>query len=152
PDVASPDIADTGTPDVQSAPDVAEEPPPPFTPASIRSQLAFWFDPTSLVPLNGLVTKWRDLSGNGNDAVQAVTSYEPAYTTSGIDGLPSATFTGPITFLSIADVSSMQWGTSDFAILAVVRANADTTSGEAMVYQKTGAFPFDGASLYLNAD
>jgi hypothetical protein len=46
----------------------------------------------------------------------------------------------------------MQWGTSDFFILAVVRATADTKSADAMIYQKTGNAPFDGASLYLNAD
>jgi hypothetical protein len=147
--------ADASSTDVSIPVDVTTDvvdAPPPFTPANIQSQLAFWFDPGSLVPLNGLVTKWSDRSGNGNDAVQAVTSYEPAYTQSGIGGLPSATFTGPVTFLAIADVPSMQWGTSDFFIVAVVRATADTRSGEAMVYQKTGPAPYDGASLYLNAD
>jgi hypothetical protein len=141
---------DVTTADVTTA-DVTVDAPPPFTPVNIQSKLAFWFDPSSLVPLNGLVTKWSDRSGNGNDAVQAITSYEPVYTPSGIGGLASATFTGPITFLAIADVPSMQWGTSDFFILAVVRANANT-AGAAMIYQKTGPSPFDGASLYLNAN
>jgi hypothetical protein len=148
-DVAAADVmaADVTAADVANLDVLA-----PFTPANIQSQLAFWFDPGSLVSLSGPVTKWSDRSNNANDAVQSVTAYEPAYTQSGIAGLPSATFTGPITFLAIADVASMQWATSDFFILAVVRANADTTSAEAMVYQKTGPFPYDGASLYLNAD
>ena len=94
---------------------------------------------------------WSDLSGNGNDAVQGNTAYEPAYNAAGIGGLPSATFNGPITFLAIADNPSMEWGTSDFAVYAVARATLQTVATNAMLYQKTGASPYDGASLYINA-
>ena len=81
-------------------PDGAPDAPPPWTPDAIRSSLAFWFDPTSLVSVGGLVTRWADRSGNGNDALQATAAYEPAYNPAGIGGLPSATFTGPITSCS----------------------------------------------------
>jgi hypothetical protein len=122
-----------------------------WTPAVIKSQLTFWFDPTSLVTFEGKVPKWTDRSGHGNDAVQAMTGRQPTYTAAGIGGLPSATFRGPVTFLRIADSPAMQWGTSDLVILAVSRAVAGTAH-EAMLYQKTGSAPYDGASLYLNAD
>ena len=68
-----------------------------FTPTAILSKLTFWFDPTSLVQAGGQVATWTDLTGNGNDATQAVVGYRPTYTAAGINGLPSVTFQGPIT-------------------------------------------------------
>jgi hypothetical protein len=123
----------------------------PWTPKNLGPALVFWFDPTSLVQVAGSVARWSDLSGNGNDAIQTSTAYQPIYAASGINGLPSATLSGSITFLDIADNASIEWGTSDFAVFAVVRATAQTQT-DAMIYQKTGAYPYDGASLYLNAD
>lgn len=136
--------------DASAGQDAADGALPPWTPAAIGSRLAFWFDPTSLVQVGGNVAKWSDLSGNGNDALQATGEYEPAYNPSGIGGLPSATFNGPITFLSIADGPTMQWATSDFIVFAVARATAQSAVN-AMLYQKTGVSPYNGASLYLNA-
>ena len=122
-----------------------------WTPLAIKSQLAFWLDPASLVVDGGTqIGRWQDLSGNGNDAIQGNPAYDPTYNASGINGLPSATFTGPITFLTILDSPTMQWSTDDFVVLAVVRATASAT--EAMLYQKTGPPPYNGASLYLNQD
>ena len=122
-----------------------------WTPNALRSRLAFWFDPLSMVQVGGRVAKWVDLSGNGNDAVQPIAAYEPAYDPSGIGGWPSAMFNGPITFLSIADDGTMRWGTGDFVVLAVTRATAQTAP-DAMLYQKTGRYPWDGVNLYINAD
>jgi hypothetical protein len=121
-----------------------------WTPTRLGPTLAFWLDPTSLIEAGGSVPRWMDLSGNGNDATQPTAEYQPIYNGGGIRGLPSATFSGPITFLDIADGSSMQWGTDDFAVFAVVRGRTQSASS-AMVYQKTGASPYDGAALYLNA-
>jgi hypothetical protein len=45
----------------------------------------------------------------------------------------------------------MRWGTGDFVVLAVARATAQTAP-EAMLYQKTGSYPWDGVNLYINAD
>jgi hypothetical protein len=112
--------------------------------------LAFWFDPTSLVSGGGKVVQWSDLSGNANHASQGIATYQPTYSASGIAGLPSATFTGPISFLAIADTTTMRWGTDDCVVVAVVRATPETAP-DAMIYQKTGASPYDGVDLYLNA-
>jgi len=127
----------------------AEASPPPWTPAALGSRLAFWFDPTSLTESNGTISKWSDLSGNGNDATQPVGAFAPTYDASGVHGLAAATFTGPITFLSIADTKTMRWGTSDCVVLAVIRATPETAP-DAMIYQKTTAFPYDGVDLYLD--
>jgi hypothetical protein len=160
-DVAEPDVTVASqdaaavidaTPAVDAPPADAPHEVPPWTPQAITAKLAFWFDPTSLVPLTGQVPKWTDLSGNGNDATQTTQAWEPVYTASGIGGLPSATFAGPIVFLSIADSAGVQWGTSDFALFAVARGNANTTADDAMLYQKTGPSPFDGPALYINSN
>ena len=123
----------------------------PFTPAVIQSKLTFWFDPTSLVQTAGKVVAWTDLSANGNDATQSDSAYQPAYTAAGIHGLPSATFSGPVTFLRITDVAAMRWGRDDLVVLVVARATAQSAA-DCMLYQKTGPFPYDGVNLFLNAD
>jgi roadblock/LC7 domain-containing protein len=104
-----------------------------------------------MVEVGGTIRRWTDLSSNGNDAVQATTAYAPLYTAVGIGGLPSATFTGPITFLAIPDSASMQWGTDDFVVLTVARSSAKTAS-EGMLYAKVGPYPYYGVNLYINAD
>lgn len=123
----------------------------PFTPDDIKGKLTFWFDPGSLMQVGGQVTGWTDLTGHGNSAIQTNATYRPAYTAAGIHGLPSATFAAPNTFLRIPDGPQMQWGTSDLLVEIVVRGSAQSAA-EAMLYQKTGPSPYDGPSLYLNAD
>jgi hypothetical protein len=113
--------------------------------------LAFWFDPSSLVQAAGKVVTWTDLSGNGNDATQSSSAYQPAYTGAAIHGLPSATFLGPIAFLRIADVASMRWGRNDLVVLVVFRATGQSAT-DCMLYQKTAPPPYDGVDLYLNSD
>jgi hypothetical protein len=141
--------AESGGPD--AAPDAGSD-GGPWTPLAIQSKLTFWFDPTSLIVVGGQVPKWTDLSSNGNNAVQATQAYEPIYTASGIAGLPSATFTGPVTFLRVTDTATMQWGTDDFLVLAVVRGNVGS-AGNAMIYQKTlTPYPWDGVNLFINAN
>jgi hypothetical protein len=148
----SADAPHDGPPVESGTADAAHDAPVVFTPASITSKLAFWFDPTSLRQTSGgSISRWVDLTGNANDAIQSNTTYQPTYTASGINGLPSATFSAPIVFLRIADGPTMQWGTSDIAVFAVIRGRSQSAN-EAMIYQKTGASPYDGASLYLNAD
>jgi hypothetical protein len=120
-----------------------------WTPSTLGPRLAFWFEPGSLVEAGGNVTRWSDLSGNGNDAVQGNAAYEPVYNPDGIGHLPSATFTGPITFLAIPDGPTMRWGTHDFLVLVVARMTAQTQP-YGMLYQKTGPPPYNGVNLYLN--
>ena len=162
PDAASVETASSGSPDAASleaastsdasTSDASAEDAATFTPTSIGSKLTFWLDPTSLVQGDaGKVAMWTDLSGNGNDAKQSDPTYQPDYSAAAFHGLPSATFTGPITFLDIADTPSMRWGKNDLLVLVVFRATPQSTT-DCMLYQKTGALPYDGASLYLQSD
>jgi hypothetical protein len=138
---AQPDASNDNAPDALA-----------LTPRALGQRLVFWFDPTSLVVANGKVTRWKDLSDSGNDAVQPVVDLQPSFTASGIAGLPSATFGRPVTFLRLYDSPSLQWGRDDFLVLVVERATNETTAVNAMLYQKTADAPYDGASLYLNPE
>jgi hypothetical protein len=123
-----------------------------LSPKALGQRLVFWFDPTSLVVQEGRVVRWKDLSDSGNDAVQPVPGFQPVLGAASIAGLPAARFGGPVTFLRSYDNPSLQWGRDDFLVLVVERATAATTAANAMLYQKTGDAPYDGASLYLNAN
>jgi hypothetical protein len=145
-------VGDAPSDVTDSAPEAEAEAAAPWTPLAIQSQLAFWLSPSSLQPADGGVPQWKDLSGNGNDALQTTAGYQPAYTTNGIGGLPSATFNGPISFLLISDTPTMQWGTGDFSMFAVIRGAPGTIANFAMIYQKTGPGPnYNGFDFYVNS-
>lgn len=140
-------MVDSGAP-VDSA---VEAEAGPWTPVALGSKVAMWLAPSSLQETDGGVTKWADLSGNGNDAVQNNATYQPTFTMAGLNGLPAATFNGPATFLSIADTTANRWGTGDFAMYAVIKGAATTTANFAMLYQKTAGSAYDGINLYVNS-
>lgn len=58
--------------------------------------LKFWGDTTKITGLSDSdkVSQWNDLSGNGNHAVQANSSYQPVYKTNVENGLPAILFSG----------------------------------------------------------
>jgi len=59
--------------------------------------LVLWLDAGKGItePVNGNpVSKWEDQSGNGNDAVQLTSSYQPTYITDELNGKPVVSFTG----------------------------------------------------------
>ena len=58
-----------------------------WTPASLGSSLAVWLDAsdaTTLTSSGGLVSEWRDKSGNARHAVQATSSSQPTFSGSAI--------------------------------------------------------------------
>ncbi len=126
-----------------------------WTPSALGSQLAFWLDPSSIQQgdggVEGGVAGWNDLSGNGNDAYQHTTNQRPTYDPGGPNGLPAVSFTpgaSGIACLLMNDAVSLQWGTGDFSIFAVIRGDSHASS-LSMLYQKTGSPNFDGANFYL---
>jgi hypothetical protein len=127
----------------------------PWTPTALGSQLAFWLDPSSIERgdggVEGGVAGWNDLSGNGNNAYQHTGSQQPTYDPDGPNGLAAISFTpgaSGIACLLMNDAPSLQWGTGDFSIFAVIRGDSHS-SALAMLYQKTGSPNFDGANFYL---
>lgn len=101
-----------------------------FSPASLGNS-AFWFDPsnTATVTLNGSdVSQINDLSGNSRDASQGTAAAQPAYTTPGLNGLNTITYTAANNdALSMANALSMTqniagfcfWGVFKIASLAI---------------------------------
>ena len=61
-----------------------------------------WLDANQITGLNNgdPVATWSDMSGNGNDATQAVGANQPTYRTGRINGLPAVDFDGGNDFLT----------------------------------------------------
>ena len=70
--------------------------PGSFTPSQVPN-LSAWFDasnPAGVTQTAGVVTSWNDLSGNNNTVSQANAALEPTFTTAGINGMGSLSFSG----------------------------------------------------------
>jgi hypothetical protein len=93
------------------------------------------------------VTIWADQSGNGNDASSTDTT-EPSLVASDINSLPGVHFTGG-TYLSIPDSTSLQFGTNDFLIAAVVEWTG-TDNGIIFSKQESTISPYNGAGMFAN--
>jgi hypothetical protein len=96
------------------------------------------------------VSLWSDQSPAHNDATQTDGGYQPILEVSAIGGLPAVRFDGYTSYLSIADSPSMQWGTSDYAILVVARFSITVGVPDQALFQKsTKSSPYDGPQLYV---
>lgn len=148
PDVVTMDVSSNDVV-VTDAPGNDADAAAPFTPMSLTG-LALWLDASKGVSATGNnVTSWQDQSGNGNNATQSTSSYEPLHVTVGINGKPSVHFTGG-THLTIADTASLQWGTGDFYV-AFVLAETTASSTYGMVFSKQLApYPFAGPGVFAN--
>ena len=82
---------------------------------------------SSITHASGVVSQWNDLSGNGNNAVQATEAKKPLYGTDSTTGLGKVTFDGVAGAngdrMSIADHASLDLTTGITAFVA-----CDTTS------------------------
>lgn len=78
-----------------------------FLPSSL-SGLALWLDAsdaTTFTTSSGLVTQWRDKSGNVNHAAQSGAA-RPAYNAHTINALPTVTFDASSTYLNLSSAIS----------------------------------------------
>lgn len=127
--------------------DVAVDSPPDASSdggtISSISGLVLWLDAAKGVTTNGNdITAWSDQSTQGNDA----TGGTPTATlvSSSINSLPAAHFDATsLQFVSIADATSLQWGTGDFFVAIVAKFDNDPnnsiTSGLGSLYTKLGS-------------
>jgi hypothetical protein len=100
----------------------------------------------------GLVSLWSDQSPAHNDATQTNGQYQPMLEVGAIGGFPAVRFDGHTSYLSIADGPSLQWGTSDYAILVVARFSVTLDMPNQVLFQKsTMDSPFYGPQLYVNS-
>jgi hypothetical protein len=123
----------------------------PFTVADVPG-LALWLDASKGVTQdgNGKVSAWADQSINQNTATQATLAVRPTLVAQSINAKPAIHFAGSKEFLEIADHASLQAGTGDFYVAAVVKAANTVDYG--FVYAKTdnSKFPFPGIVMSVN--
>jgi hypothetical protein len=123
-----------------------------FDPGSV-SGLVLWLEADKGVTQSAnAVSAWADQTSNHNDASQPTAAEQPTLTAAAIGGMPALHFakgagtTTPGDMLSIADASSLQWGTGDFYVVVV--ANFDNTLADG-AEEGVGAL-FDKASNASN--
>src|SRR5207248_11279555 len=68
----------------------------------------------------GLVTKWADQSGIGNDAIQSDSTKAPSLVLNSLNGIPTLRFPGGTRYLDVADTTSIAALTEDVTIFALV--------------------------------
>jgi len=114
-----------------------------WTPAEITT--AFWGRPedSSTVTIETGIKILGDKSANNRNAVQNTTSAQPALTSGGLNSQDVATFDGSSDNLSIADTAGLQFGTGDFAVLAVcsmTNVSKGTTSQNTIISKNYTGF------------
>jgi hypothetical protein len=151
-----PDVATT---DASAEADVAAEAEPggcdpstlSWSPSSL-SGLVLWLDAAAGItsPPGNQISQWSDQSPAHNDALQPTVGYQPILMSSSIGGHPGVRFDGNVNFFSVADSTTLQWGTGDFALVAV--ATFSNTNISQMLYAKAPATaPYDGPNFYVNS-
>jgi len=123
-----------------------------WSPASLPG-LVLWLEASAVSPPSGSqISLWPDLSPAGNDAVQTVPAYQPTFEAAAVGGLPAMRFDGNLTFFTIADSASLQWGTGDYTLM-VIGQFASSGVPDQFFYQKvTASAPWYGPSLFVNSD
>lgn len=116
------------------------------------SGLVLWLDAAKGVTTSvSDITAWADQSSQSNGAVGGTST--PTLVSSSINSLPAAHFdAGSAQFLSIADATSLQWGTGDFFIAVVAKFDNDPndsfSAGIGAFYTKLG--PSSGLLFFAN--
>jgi hypothetical protein len=89
--------------------------------AQIPSGELLWLRADSgISQTQGMVTRWLDQSGHGNDAIQPTQSAQPSYLTRIANGLPVVRFDGTTSYMIGASVFPVQ---QDYSLTFVVRIN-----------------------------
>ncbi len=106
------------------------------------SGLVLWLDANKGVTTSGSdISTWADQSTQGNDA--SAGSSTPTLASSSINSLPAAHFVASSQqYISIADATSLEWGTGDYFVAVVAKFDNDPTggitSGVGSLYTKIG--------------
>jgi hypothetical protein len=115
--------------------------------------LVCWLDAAKGVTGTTSVSAWADQSGDGNNAANGGTG-QPSLVPSAVNGHPTVRFTGSAAgtngqSLTIADAPSLQWGTGDFLVAAVVR-ESNSSGGNGVLWNKQAlANPYAGPALWV---
>lgn len=132
-------------------------------PSLIRDKV-LWLDADDAATLtvsSGLISEWRDKSGLGNDAVQAIGAFQPTYVLAGINGRNIVRFDGIADFIESPDDVSLRMGIGEFGIF-VVSVFHTLGAGRVIMKGRTGGtgptnrryeiFTTDGVSISTEID
>jgi hypothetical protein len=141
-DVASDGAADTSS-DAPADVDAAAWSP---TTLDMQGKLALWLEASSanVVVSSGLIGAWNDSSSNANNATNV--SGGPQVETAAVNGHDSVHFNARGVTLTIADATSLQFATDQFAIVAVTRAS----TGSGYYFSKVSTTASGGGNLYAS--
>jgi hypothetical protein len=111
-----------------------------WSPAQLTG-LALWLESTSGVVADPQVpthvARWKDKSGNGNDAVTSNNGVGISLVPNAVNGLP-ALLCGAQAWFSIVDSASLHFGTGDYQVAMVVDIYQNTTLAEEPILDKGG--------------
>jgi len=105
-----------------------------------QNGIRLWLSPVSVVANGSAVQTWRDLSGNGYDAMQVNASHQPQVSSTPINGLPAVHFDGTSSYLNLPFPMSAATAGDLFVVL-----RAQSASGTAMhVLSLSGRLQYPG--------
>lgn len=147
-------VADTGSDSGNSAMDATTD-GASFSVKDLPG-LVLWLDASQgITQSNNLVSVWADQSAAKNNASMSIQAFRPTWVPTAINGKSAIHFEnadGGVsgTHLTIADASSLQWGTGDFYVSVVVRyTNAANAYGTIFMKQTIPA-PYSGPAIFAN--
>lgn len=125
--------------------------PAPTLPVTAGLQLWLRADASVTANGSGVVTRWADQSGLGNDAIATDPTHAPTLQLNSLNGLPTLRFNGSTEYLDVADSASISCLTQDVTIITVVSYDNLTGGYRSCGVSKTSGnlpAPFD---LWCNA-
>ena len=109
-----------------------------------RDGLSLWLRADQGVSVSGtLVTQWDDLSGNGNNAAQATSSYRPSVQTAQVNGQPVLRFDASDDHLIVPDALNLK----PTAVTAFVVAKRTGGNSQGVYFAKTATSFNDGYGM-----
>jgi hypothetical protein len=110
-----------------------------------------WLDGAGEVATDagGRVSRWKDRSPAGNDAIQPSGGNQPRLAPRSLNALATITF-GQSTFLRVTDHPTLQWGTGDFVVLLVAGGANPAPQVGALFKKQMPTQPYTGPGLFLN--
>ena len=114
------------------------------------SDNVLWLKANAGTSFNGNdISAWSDQSGNSNNAAQGTAADQPLYVASAANGHSSIDYDGTNHFMTVSDANSLDFGTGDFTIVAVIRPDAVATDRQAIVCKTDGG---DNGYRFITAD
>jgi hypothetical protein len=118
--------------------------------------IVLWLDDTSIVRNGAKIARWKDLSGNGLDAVPSALSI-PSVGAGALNGHDIVKVAGLGSYLSIPDANALHWGTDDCFVALVTSwtndpgtGNCSSDSAGILFGHQALSYPFWGVVIFAD--